>query len=107
MRIDCCEFVLECSQYTSHIKMYFSSLLCELAILAQKAPFDSFDVVGRRLRSNRRLIQARHERWIGMQRLKIECDACARAALRRSRTCVVRCFRLVFVIVEKLRALFT
>lgn len=82
--------------------------LCQLAVLSQKAALDNLNVVGRWLRSShRRLVQARHERWIGMRKLKIVCDTCAVAALRRSRTCVVRCFRLVFVIVEKLRALFT
>jgi hypothetical protein len=40
--------------------------------LPQKATLDNLKAVGRWLKSShRRLVQARHERWVGMSRLRI------------------------------------
>jgi hypothetical protein len=67
MRMDCCELVLSFVN-THPFRCVFSlHALCQFAVLPQEATLDNFDVVGRRLRSSRRrLVQARHLRWVGM-----------------------------------------
>jgi hypothetical protein len=46
-------------------------VLCQLAVLAQEAALHNIERVGRRLRSDRRLVEARHERSVAMSGLII------------------------------------
>ena len=72
MRMDCCELTLDCGQYMLCAPSWLLDILCKFAVLSQKATLDNFNVVGRRLSSShRRLVQARHERRIGMSRVRI------------------------------------
>lgn len=67
MRMDCCELILSLVNTDPFGFLYQLHALCQFAILPEEATLNNFDVVGRRLRSShRRLVQARHLRWVGM-----------------------------------------
>ena len=95
-------------------------ILCQLAILPQKSPFDcarlhqpkssaiitparltSINSLRRRLRRYRRLVQARHMRSIGMSRVIIVFSGYVKRGGGVADSYLDRCFRLVIVIIEE------